>query len=92
MSTPTVAGFVFDDDNEEKFAGHGLNARRVQQVLDGTHVVALNRKARRGLYLVIGRDHGGAVITIPVEPTRDPLLWRPITAWPSKKREADRLP
>jgi hypothetical protein len=44
------------------------------------------------MYLVIGRDHGGAAITVPVEPTHDPKLWRPITAWPSKAHEAAKLP
>ena len=92
MSTPTITDFLFDNDNEEKIDGHGLTVRQVRQVLDSVHVIAANRKSRRGLYLVIGRDHGGAAITIPVEPTRVSDLWRPITAWPSKKHEAARLP
>jgi uncharacterized DUF497 family protein len=92
LSTPTIAEFLFDDVNEEKIARHGLSIRRVRQVLDNVHVIAPNRRARRGMYLVIGRDHGGAAITVPVEPTHDPKLWRPITAWPSKAHEAAKLP
>lgn len=91
MSTPDIADFLFDDDNEEKMARHGMTPRSVAQVLDNEHVVVTNRKMRRGLYLVIGRDHGGAAITIPVEPTHDPSVWRPLTAWPSKKHEVARL-
>jgi uncharacterized DUF497 family protein len=87
LSSPTIADFLFDEENESKFAGHGLTAYRVLQVLDNEHVVVPNRKGRRGLYLVIGRDNGGAAITVPVEATRDPLVWRPITAWPSKDHE-----
>jgi uncharacterized DUF497 family protein len=92
LSTPDIAEFLFDDENEEKIAHHGLTVRQVRQVLDNEHVVARNRKSRRGAYLVIGRDHGSMAISVPVEPTRWPFLWRPITAWPSKEHEAARLP
>ena len=91
MSTPSIEDFLFDDDNEEKIGRHGLTALQLHQVLDNDHVVVPNRRLRRGLYLVVGRDDGGAIITIPIEPTHDPLLWRPITAWPSTKHEAARL-
>ncbi len=88
MSTPLIVEFLFDDENEEKIGKHiGLNIRMVRQVLDDAHVVVRNRKQRRGSYLVIGRDHGGAIISVPIEPTRDPSVWRPITAWLAKERE-----
>lgn len=88
---PRVAGFAYDDDNEEKFARHGLTVRQVDQLLANEHVVVRNRKRRRGLYLVIGCDHGGMCIAVPVEPTRDPSIWRPITAWPCKDHERAKL-
>lgn len=86
-SIPRIVGFDFDDDNVEKFASHGLTDRRVSQVLDNEFVVVRNRTGRRSAYLVIGRDHGGACIAVPVEPTRWPGLWRPTTAWPCKYQE-----
>jgi hypothetical protein len=88
---PEIHDFLIDDANEEKFAVHGLSARRVLQVLEDEHVVLRNRKERRGLYLVIGRDRGGACIAVPIEPTHDPTLWRPITAWPCKDHERAKL-
>jgi len=91
VSNPTITDFLFDDDNEEKIARHGISPRQVLQILDDEHVIAANRGKRRGAYLVIGRDHGGAWISVPVEPTHVPTLWRPITAWPSKKHERARL-
>lgn len=91
MSTPRVHDFLYDDENEEKFASHGLSVDQVDQVLDSGFVVVPNRKGRRAPYLVIGVDHGGRCIAIPVEPTHDPVLWRPITAWPCKESEAARL-
>lgn len=76
-----------DYDNEEKFAAHGVTARQVTEVLENTHVVLRNRKRRRGLYLVVGKDNSGGCIATPVEPTHERTLWRPITAWPCKRQE-----
>lgn len=87
MSSPHIESFIFDDENEEKIMSHGLSAYRVMEVLDNVHVVLPNRKGRRGVYLIIGRDNGGSCIAIPVERTLDPLLWRPITAWSCKTGE-----
>ncbi len=87
MSIPRIFVFVIDDMNEAKFARHRLRARQVTQVLGNRHVVVPNRKGRRGLYLVVGRDNGGEFISIPIEPTNDVSVWRPVTAYPSKRHE-----
>jgi uncharacterized DUF497 family protein len=84
---PTVVGFLFDDHNEEKCAAHGLHPRQLEQVLDGEITLVPNRRGRRGVYLLIGRDHGGTCIAVPIEPTRESGIWRPITAWPCKDHE-----
>ena len=47
MSMPDVAGFLFDDENEEEMAAHGLTPRRVIQVLENKHIVVANRRGRR---------------------------------------------
>lgn len=88
---PQIVGFDYDDENEEKFGRHGITARQVDQLLDEEYVVVRNRKDRRGLYLVIGKDHGGKCIAVPIEATRDPRRWRPITAWPCKDHERAKL-
>jgi hypothetical protein len=44
---PDVAGFLFDDENEEEMAAHGLTPRRVIQVLENKHIVVPNRRERR---------------------------------------------
>ena len=87
MSMPDVADFLFDDENEDKLAAHGLTQERVLQVLENRHIVVKNRRRRCGVFLIVGPDNGGAYITVPVEPTHDRLLWRPVTAWPSKDHE-----
>lgn len=87
MSIPDVADFWFDDDNESKFAAHGLTPRHVFQVLQNRHIVVRNRRGRRAEYRVIGRDNGGVCLTVPIERTRERDVWRPITAWVSKDYE-----
>ena len=87
MSIPRIELFLIDDQNEDKFSNHGLSSRQVVVVLGNIHVVLKNRRRARGLYLVVDRDNGGACIAIPVEPTHERTLWRPITAWPCKPGE-----
>ena len=87
MSMPDVADFLFDSENEDEMSAHGLTPRKVIQVLENRHIVVANRRRRRARYLIVGRDNSGACITIPIEPTRDPVVWRPVTAWPAKDYE-----
>ena len=91
MSTPSIVDFLFDDENEEEMAAHGLTADTISQLLDHPLVVLRNRKERRAQYLIIGRDKGRRCIAVPVESTHDPTLWRPVTAWPCKDNERARL-
>jgi hypothetical protein len=86
-----VEGFQIDEDNMEKFAAHGLSDDEVLQVLDGPHIVEQNRSGRAAPYLLIGEDYGGQCIAIPIRPTDDPEIWRPVTAWPCKPAERARL-
>lgn len=91
MPSPAVEAFLFDDDNEEKLAAHGLSARQVFQVLENESIILVNRKGRRAPYLMIGLDKGGSCIAIPIEPTYDPTVWRPVTAWRCKDAERAKL-
>lgn len=86
-----IHAFLFDDENEDKFAAHGIRRAQVAQILDEDPLILVNRKGRRAPYLVIGRDWGGACIAVPIEPTYDPSLWRPVTAWHCKASEEARL-
>ena len=86
-----IEGLLVDDDNAEKFAMHGLNPRQVLQILANRYVIMRNRKRRRAQYLLIGRDDGGICIAIPIEATRDKLIWRPVTAWHCKYYEEAKL-
>lgn len=92
MSSPIIEGLAIDDDNESKFWVHGVTADEVLQVLDASHTIKKNRKDRRASHLIIGRDGQGRCLAVPVEPTRERTIWRPVTAWPCKPHEAAWLP
>src|SRR3954453_4523391 len=85
-----VEGFVIDEQNADKFAAHGLTDRQVVQVLQDEFFVERNKSGERGSHLAIGYDFGGTAITIPSELTIERGLWRPVTAWPSRRAERSR--
>lgn len=88
MSRVVVEDLVIDDENEDKFAAHGILARQVRQLLDRPHTIKKNRRERRATYLLVGRDRQGQCIAVPLEPTYRTTLWRPVTAWYCKPHEA----
>jgi hypothetical protein len=91
MSSPRIDNFLFDEENEGEITAHGLSIIQILQMLENLSITMPNRKYRRGLYLMVGRDNGGKCISSPIEPTYKKGLWRPITAWPSKKGEETEL-
>lgn len=91
-SSPWIEDFVFDDENEEEMAAHGISPDHVLQVLDEPFKVKKNRRSRRATHLIVGRDRQGQCIAVPVEQTHTRGLWRPITAWFCKPHEWGWLP
>ena len=85
MSTLAIYEFLFDYGNEEEFAVHGVSSVEVLQVLGNRYLIQPNRRARRGAFLVIGTTDGGSCLAIPIKPTHDREIWRPMTAWPCKR-------
>ena len=80
----------FDDGNEPKFAAHGISTHEVMQVLEDNFCLFRNKRQASGSYLLVGRTHGGRLITIPIVETIVPGRWRPITAWESSRAERTR--
>jgi uncharacterized DUF497 family protein len=77
----TVAAFNFDDDNEDKLAQHGISLLDVDAILNGPCRVFRNRRERRATHLISGYDRHGRCLLVCIEPTHDPVVWRPVTAW-----------
>jgi len=85
---PRIDGFYWDEHNTEKIWAHGFRPTDVESILLARHAIRRNRKGRRGMYLVVGFDRAGRYITVVVEPFPGRShIWRPITAWPSKRSE-----
>ncbi len=92
MASPIVEGFLFDDRNEAKIEYHGLDPDLVLSVLDNRFTIRPNRRWRTASHLIIGQDHQGRCVAIPVEPTPEPGIFRPVTAWFCKPSEMALLP
>lgn len=92
MPSVVVDAFVIDEENEAKFWSHGLTPEQVIAVLYYPRRIRRNRKARRASHLLIGRGHLGQCLAVPIEPTADPTVLRPVTAWPCKPSEWALLP
>jgi hypothetical protein len=60
-------------------------------VLDRSWTVIRNRKERAASHILLGTDDQGRCLAIPIVPTDDPYIWRPITAWYCKPSELARL-
>lgn len=84
--------FLFDEENEDKIWEHGFTPADLVSVLSKPHAVKRNRENRAASHLVVGKTDRGACVAIPIERTHDPYTWRPVTAWPCKRHEADWCP
>jgi uncharacterized DUF497 family protein len=92
VSSPVVEAFAIDEENEAKFWAHGLTVEQVVQVLESAHTIKRNRKERRASHLIVGTDRQGRCIAVPIEPTHQRGVLRPVTAWPCKPHEWSWLP
>jgi uncharacterized DUF497 family protein len=89
MRTVDVSELLFDDDNEAKFAEHGVTIEEVAQVLHGVPQFRKNRAERRATHLMIGRTFGGRWLIVPIERCGSSGVWRPVTAFvPTSKQLA----
>lgn len=70
---------------------HRVDIDHLYALIAGDYVVRRNRKHRAAPYLLIGEDNQGRCLAVPIVPTEDPHVWRPITAWECKRHEADWL-
>ena len=85
-----IRSLELDSRNEEHLAGHGIDGNLVADVLAGTPIVAINqpRDGRSGSHLLVGPSSTGRCWTIVVVEIDEAIgLWRPITGWPSTRKE-----
>ena len=92
MPAIEVDALLFDEANEDKPWGHGISPRRLNQVSDNPFTVSRNRGDRAAPYVLYGLDHQGQCLAVPIMPTYEPGLWRPVTAWFCEAGEWQLLP
>lgn len=69
---------MWDEENETHLAQHDITAAEVRQLLWNRHLTRANPRAE-GRITLIGETNGGRVLSIALDPTRDPGTWRPVT-------------
>jgi uncharacterized DUF497 family protein len=88
--TSEIRELEFDNRNLEHLAPRGIDPNLVLEILAGEPVVAANepKSDRSGSHLMIGPAANGRHWTIViVEVDEDLGIWRPITGWPSTRKE-----
>jgi len=75
-----VRELVFDAVNEAKFANHSVTVIDVLDVLELKPRFFVNRRARRASHVMVGSNHAGRVLVVPIEDWGRGV-WRPVTAF-----------
>jgi hypothetical protein len=77
----------FDDANRHHIWEHGLAVELLDEILDGRYMLLRNRSGASGPFRLIGRDRGGALVTLVIARTATPGRWRVVTGWLSDAEE-----
>ena len=85
-----MEGFAFDDRNTAKLRSHRVSITEALEVLWNSPQAFRNRSPGEAPYVVIGPTHSGRMITLPIDATDEPEIWRPRTGYPSSQRETNR--
>ena len=85
-----VFALAFDDRNLAKLESHGLTIRDALDVLDENPRLMKNRSPGGAPYVLIGPTALGRMVTLPIDPTAEPGVWRPRTGYPSSDEEIQR--
>ncbi len=89
MPTIEVEGFYFDERNAVKLASHDVTVREAYQVL-WSKPRAFRNHSRGAPWIIIGPTASGRMITLPIDPTDEPGIWKPRTAYDSSRKERRR--
>jgi len=85
-----VEGFAFDERNSAKLRLHRVSISEALEVLWNSPKAFRNPSQEGAPYVVIGPTHSGRMVTLPIDATDDPEIWRPRTGYPSSQRETKR--
>ncbi len=86
-----ILGFETTPEIDAHLWRHRVDIDHLKALIAGHYIVRRNRKQRTAPYLLFGEDDQARCLVVPIVPTDDPDVWRPITAWECKGYEADWL-
>ena len=82
-----IARFEWKDHNIAKLAAHGISQQEVNEVRDRDDWVLYRNRRYLDQVRIIGPTVNERLLTIALEPTDDPAIWRPVTAWETTASE-----
>jgi uncharacterized DUF497 family protein len=78
----------WDEENKAHATRHGVSLREIVDMTEtGPWVIVGDTKGRRDRRRVIGWTGTGRAVTLVVEWTSEPGVFRPITSWPASVEE-----
>ena len=85
-----VESFEWDERNLPHAGRHGVSPDVADDVLSVDPRFYRNKEGMAGTHMMIGPDWTGRYWTIIIRPSENLDVWRPITGWPSDRREIRR--
>lgn len=76
-----IDGVVWDRGNTSHMRAHGIAPWEVQSIVESGDWVASTHPDYPGQARITGRTSRGRFLTIALEPTNRPAIWRPVTGW-----------
>jgi hypothetical protein len=84
-----VRELVWRGGNENKLAAHGIMRAEVEELIALDQWVGYVHPRYPDQVRAVGPTRAGRYITIALEPTEDPAIWRPVTGWNSTSGERE---
>jgi hypothetical protein len=89
MPTLEIDGLYFDQLNMEKMAQYNVTIREALEMIDGSPKGFRNH-SEGAPWILVGATRSGRMLTMPLDPTAEPAIWRPRTAYDSSNKELRR--
>lgn len=87
MTPYDAENIEWDEGNEREFADHGLTLWQAEDVLRDMNFYARNKSDHAGEWMTVGRDRGGASVTVIFNYDSIRRSLRPVTGWESNVGE-----
>lgn len=82
-----VRFLLWDEYNEAHLAYHGIAGREVEELLNVNEWVIDRHPRYPDQVRVVGYTRRGRWLTVALDPTPWPDVWRPVTGWESTAEE-----